>query len=52
LEAGAGKVILDGDTHSDISRGRSFTSDDWADAANRIDVDSVAGVGTLTVDTD
>lgn len=52
LRVGAGKVILDGVTHTDTKPGRVFTSDGWAEAANRVDLDSVEGVGTLTVDTD
>jgi hypothetical protein len=51
LDDGAGKVVLDGETNTGNGRGKVITSDDWAAATNRIDLDSVEGVGTLTVDT-
>jgi hypothetical protein len=52
LRVGAGKVILDGVTHTDTKPGKVITSPGWAAATNRIDLDSIEGVGTLTVDTD
>jgi hypothetical protein len=52
LRAGAGKVILDGVTHTGAKPGKVLTSDGWSGAADRIDLDSVEGVGTLTIDTD
>jgi hypothetical protein len=52
LDAGAGTVVIDGETHTGVKRGTVLTSDGWAAAADRVDVDSVEGVGTLTVDTD
>jgi hypothetical protein len=52
LRVGAGKVILDGVTRTDTKPGKVLTSDGWSGAADRVDIDSVEGVGTLTVDTD
>jgi hypothetical protein len=52
LRAGAGTVILAGDVDDDPRPGTVLTSDGWADATDRVDVDSVEGVGTLTVNTD
>lgn len=46
---GAGQVKLDGLTDDGVARGASFLSPDWADSENRIDLDAVAGVGTLRV---
>jgi hypothetical protein len=46
---GAGQVKLDGRTDDGVARGASFLSPDWADSENRIDLDAVAGVGTLRV---
>jgi hypothetical protein len=51
LRTGAGKVILDGETHTDTKPGRVLASETWPTAANRVDVDSVEGVGTLIVNT-
>jgi hypothetical protein len=51
LDVGAGTVIIDGETHTGVKPGTVLTSDGWAGAANRVDLDSVEGVGTLTVDT-
>ncbi len=49
---GAGQVKLDGRTDDGVARGASFLSPDWADSENRIDLDAVAGVGTLRVGRD
>jgi hypothetical protein len=46
---GAGQVQLDGRTDDGVARGASFLSPDWAGSQNRIDLDAVAGVGTLRV---
>jgi hypothetical protein len=46
---GAGQVRLDGRTDDGVARGASFLSPGWADSTNRIDLDAVAGVGTLRV---
>ena len=46
---GAGQVKLDGRTDDGVARGASFLSPDWAGSENRIDLDAVAGVGTLRV---
>jgi hypothetical protein len=51
LDDGAGTVVLDGQTNTGNGRGKVIISDDWAAATNRIDLDSVEGLGTLTVDT-
>ena len=52
LRAGAGKLVLDGDTHTDNKKGAVFASGGFATGADRVDVDAVAGLGTLTVDID
>ena len=49
---GAGQVKLDGRTDDGVARGASFLSPDWAASKNRIDLDAVAGVGTLRVGRD
>jgi hypothetical protein len=46
---GAGQVVLNGRTDDGVARGASFLSPDWAGSADRIDLDAVAGVGTLRV---
>jgi hypothetical protein len=46
---GAGQVKLDGRTDDGVARGASFLSPDWAASKDRIDLDAVAGVGTLRV---
>lgn len=51
LRVGAGKVILDGRTRTGTEPGRVFTSAGRSGATGRIDIDSVEGVGTLTVGT-
>jgi hypothetical protein len=51
LRVGAGRVVLDGEIHTDTTPGKVLISDGWSDATNRIDVDAVEGVGTLTVNT-
>ena len=49
IRKGAGKVVFDGRTDNGVDRGAVFTSAEFADSDDRIDVDAVAGVGTLTV---
>jgi hypothetical protein len=46
---GAGQVVLNGRTDDGVARGASFLSPGWARSADRIDLDAVAGVGTLRV---
>jgi hypothetical protein len=46
---GAGQVVLNGRTDDGVARGASFLSPGWAGSADRIDLDAVAGVGTLRV---
>jgi hypothetical protein len=46
---GAGLVRLGGRTDDGVARGASFRSPDWARSRNRVDLDAVAGVGTLVV---
>nr|BFE72912.1 hypothetical protein GCM10020092_062130 [Actinoplanes digitatis] len=46
---GAGQVRLDGRTDDGVARGASFLSPGWAKSTDRIDLDAVAGVGTLRV---
>jgi hypothetical protein len=49
IRKGAGKVVFNGQTDNGVARGATFTSPDFADGGDRIDVDAIAGVGTLTV---
>jgi hypothetical protein len=46
---GAGRVVLDGSTHDGVAAGALFTPAGWDGAADRIDVDAVAGMAALTV---
>ncbi|AGL17961.1 hypothetical protein [Actinoplanes sp. N902-109] len=46
---GAGRVVLDGQTHQSVAPGGTFAAPAWADASDRVDLDAVAGVATLTV---
>ena len=48
IRKGAGKVVFDGRTDNGVDRGAVFTSAKFADSDDRIDVDAVGGVGTLT----
>jgi hypothetical protein len=48
--SGAGQVKLDGRTHNGIPPGALFTPPQWAQGGDRIDLDAVAGMATLTVD--
>jgi hypothetical protein len=50
IRQGAGKVVFNGQTDNGVARGAAFTSPGFAGSGDRIDVDAVAGVGTLTVD--
>lgn len=49
IRKGAGKVVLNGQTDNGVAPGSSFTSRDFDGSTDRIDVNAVAGVGTLTV---
>ena len=40
---------LDGRTDDGVARGASFLSPGWEKSTDRIDLDAVAGVGTLRV---
>ncbi|AGZ41842.1 hypothetical protein [Actinoplanes friuliensis] len=46
---GAGQVKLDGRTDDGVARGAAFLSPGWSRSTDRIDLDAVAGVGTLRV---
>jgi hypothetical protein len=46
---GAGQVTLDGQNHSGVAAGQTFTPAGWAAAVDRVDVDAVAGMSALTV---
>lgn len=46
---GAGQVRLGGRTDDGVARGASFSSKGWAASKDRIDLDAVAGIGTLNV---
>lgn len=48
LHSGAGRVEIDGESHSGVAAETAFTPDGWEDATNRYDVEA-AGVGELTV---
>jgi hypothetical protein len=50
--SGAGQIILDGTTNNGVARGASFRSPGWSAETNRIDLDAVAGFGTLRVSYD
>jgi hypothetical protein len=49
--SGAGRVVLDGAAHNGVAAGAQFTPAGWDRAADRIDVDAVAGMAALTVAT-
>ena len=46
---GAGRVVLNGAAHDGVAAGALFTPAGWDGAADRIDVDAVAGMAALTV---
>jgi hypothetical protein len=48
LNAGAGRVVLDGTTHNGIGSGAVLTADGWPEAEHRYEIDS-AGLGVLTI---
>jgi hypothetical protein len=50
LSAGAGTVVIDGTTHAGIAAGTSFTTPGWPAAADRVDVECSAGLGTMVID--
>ncbi|BFU44678.1 hypothetical protein [Krasilnikovia sp. MM14-A1004] len=47
---GANRVVVDGRARDGVPRGASIATADFAGAADRIDIDAVAGLGTVTVD--
>ena len=49
LGKGAGRVVLDGVTHSGVAAGALFTPEKWATAGDRVDLDATAGMNLLTV---
>ncbi|HEV7961350.1 MAG TPA: hypothetical protein VGP57_02325 [Actinoplanes sp.] len=49
IRKGAGRVVFNGQTDNGVARGAAFASPDFAGSGDRIDVDAIAGVGTLTV---
>jgi hypothetical protein len=49
IRQGAGKVVFDGHTDNGVARGSVFASPGFAGSTDRIDVDAVAGAGTLTL---
>ena len=49
---GAGQVVLNGSTDDGVAKGASFLSPNWSESVDRIDLDAVAGVGTLQVGDD
>jgi hypothetical protein len=50
LAGGGGSATIDGDTHTGIAGGTVFTTDGWAGATQRIDVDNTAGVSSFALD--
>jgi hypothetical protein len=49
LGSGAGRVVLDGTSHSGVAAGALFTPERWNETVDRIDVDAIAGMSALTV---
>ncbi|HEX8632173.1 MAG TPA: hypothetical protein VF755_28775, partial [Catenuloplanes sp.] len=49
IGSGAAQVVLDGKTHRGIAPGRVFVPTRWGHADDRVELDAVAGVGTLTL---
>jgi hypothetical protein len=49
LGSGAGRVVLDGTSHSGVAAGALFTPERWNQTVNRIDVNAIAGMSALTV---
>ncbi|RZU54344.1 hypothetical protein EV385_6295 [Krasilnikovia cinnamomea] len=47
---GANRVVIDGRVRDGVPRGGSVATADFAGATDRLDVDAVAGLGTVTVD--
>jgi hypothetical protein len=48
LNAGAGRVVLDGTTHNGIGSGAVLTADGWPEAEHRYEIDT-AGLGALAI---
>lgn len=46
---GAGRVTLDGRSHSGVAAGQTFTPQHWGETVDRVDVDAIAGMSALTV---
>lgn len=49
IGSGAAQVVLNGKTHRGIAPGKVFVPARWGHADDRIELDAVAGVGTLTL---
>lgn len=49
IGSGAAQVVLDGRAHRGIAPGRVFSPHRWTNVDDRVDLDAVAGVGTLTL---
>jgi hypothetical protein len=50
IGSGAGLVTLGTETHSGVAAGTLYKPDGWDRAANRYDIDAVAGLSHLTLD--
>jgi hypothetical protein len=50
LAAGAGQTTVDGTTHNGIAGGTILSTPDWDGSVDRLDLNLVAGVSTLTLD--
>jgi len=48
-DGGAGTATIDGTEHSGIAGGTSYTPDGWDGAADRVDIENTACVGTFTL---
>lgn len=46
---GAGQVRFDGETDDGVARGAAFLTPGWDDSTDRVDLDAVAGVGSLSL---
>ena len=50
MTGGGGSAVIDGATRSGIAGGTVIEPAGWADAADRYDIDAVAGVSSLSLD--
>jgi hypothetical protein len=50
LAAGAGQATIDGTTHNGIAGGTTLSTPGWDGSTDRLDLNLVAGVSTLTLD--